>query len=123
MSGTTILFVGGIKPVISIGDRVLAQEICDRTVKTADGITIFAINRSLDETMPLDINLSGFDRLSLAEALVLRHDDLQAVNTETDPEKVAPTVLDDITVTGDRVAAVLPPASWNMIRLRSVSPS
>jgi alpha-N-arabinofuranosidase len=92
-------------------------------VKTDDGITIFAINRSLDETMPLDIALFGFGNLSLAEALVLRHDDLQAVNAEDEPDKVAPTVLDGITVTGDRVAAVLPPASWNMIRLRSVSPS
>jgi alpha-L-arabinofuranosidase len=37
--------------------------------------------------MPLDIALSGFGNLSLTEALVLRHDDLQAVNTEDDPRQ------------------------------------
>jgi alpha-N-arabinofuranosidase len=73
--------------------------------------------------MPLDITLSGFDSLSLTEALVLRYDDLQAVNTEGDPEKVAPTPLDCISVTSDRVEAVLPAASWSMIRLRPVFPS
>jgi alpha-N-arabinofuranosidase len=91
-------------------------------VKTDDGITIFAINRSLDEPMPLDIVLSGFGALSLAEAQVLRHDDLQAVNTADEPDNVAPVALDGISVAGDRVATTLPAASWSMIRLVPVSP-
>jgi len=89
-------------------------------VQTDDGgLTVFAINRSLDEAMPLDIALSGFGTLALAEALVLCHDDLDAVNTMEDPDKVRPMPLDGVSVTGDRVVLSLPAASWAMLRLRS----
>jgi alpha-N-arabinofuranosidase len=78
---------------------------------------LFAINRSLNEAMPLEVTLSGFGPLTLAEAQVLRHDDLGAVNTADEPNKVAPASLDRVTVVGDRAEMSLPPASWSMIRL------
>jgi alpha-L-arabinofuranosidase len=88
-------------------------------VHADDGaVTIFAINRSLDEAMPVGIALSGFRALTLAEAQTLRHDDLQAVNTADDPNTVAPAPLAGVTVTEGRVTATLPAASWNTIRLR-----
>lgn len=88
-------------------------------VQTDDGgITVFAINRSLDEAMPLEIALSGFRSLKLTEALVLRHDDLNAVNTADDPDQVAPVPLDGVVVEADRVRTTLLAASWNVIRLQ-----
>jgi alpha-L-arabinofuranosidase len=85
------------------------------------GITLFAINRSLDEAMPLQITLSGFGHLTLTEALLLRHDELTAVNTADHPDKVAPVPLASVTITSDQVTATLPPASWSTIRLATAA--
>jgi alpha-N-arabinofuranosidase len=84
------------------------------------GVNVFAINRSLEEAMPLVVELSGFGDFALVEALVLRHDDLQAVNTEDAPDRVAPAVLAGVAVAGSRVEASLPAASWSVIRLAAV---
>jgi alpha-N-arabinofuranosidase len=83
------------------------------------GITVFAINRSLDEAMPLEIVMSGFGAMALIEAQVLRHDDLTAVNTADDPDKVMPVPLSGVAVAGERATASLPPASWSVLRLRA----
>jgi alpha-N-arabinofuranosidase len=88
-------------------------------VRTDDGhVTLFAINRSLDEAMPLEVAICGFGPLTLTEAQVLRHDDLAAVNTAEHPNRVIPEPLDGITMFGDRAKVTLPAASWTMIRLR-----
>jgi alpha-N-arabinofuranosidase len=85
------------------------------------GITVFAINRSLHQPMPLEIAVSGFGPLTLTEAQVLRHEDLNATNTAADPDRVAPTPLAGVTVAERRVTTTLPAASWSMIRLGAVS--
>ena len=82
-------------------------------------LTVFALNRNLGETMPLDVVLRGFRGLALERATQLRHDDLEATNTKERPEAVKPAPLSDVEVSGERVQAQLPPASWNVIRLRS----
>jgi alpha-N-arabinofuranosidase len=80
-------------------------------------ITIFALNRHLEEPMPLDVALKGYGKPSLIEALQLRHDDLQATNTKDRPQNVSPTALKDVSLSAGRVQATLAPASWNMIRV------
>ena len=82
------------------------------------GLTVFAVNRSLEEAMPLEIAVAGFGGLELAEARALHHPDLDAVNTAADPDQVAPKALPGVALAGDRLTATLPPASWNMLRLR-----
>jgi alpha-N-arabinofuranosidase len=83
------------------------------------GLTLFAINRSLDEAMPLEIGAIGFGALTLTEAAVLRHADLDAVNSLEDPDRVAPVPLSGVVVAGERVTATLPPASWSILRLQA----
>lgn len=85
----------------------------------AGGITLFALNRSLDASMPLEVVASGFGALTVIEAQVLQHADLNAVNTADDPDCVAPAKLSGVAIANARVTATLPPASWSMIRLRS----
>ncbi|MEJ8847630.1 alpha-N-arabinofuranosidase [Variovorax rhizosphaerae] len=80
-------------------------------------ITIFALNRHLEEPMPLDVALRGFGVPVLIEALELRHADLKAVNTKDQPDNVSPAPLAGVTLATDRVQATLAPASWNMIRI------
>ncbi len=81
-----------------------------------DGLTLFAENRSLEERMELEVELRAFPELSVKEWIVLRHDDLKAVNTR-DEAQVAPARSGGARLRDGRLAAVLEPASWNVIRL------
>ena len=80
-------------------------------------ITLFALNRNLQESMPLDVALPGFGMPTLIEALALRHDDLTATNTQEHPARVSPQRLKGVKLSAEHVSATLAPASWNMIRL------
>jgi alpha-N-arabinofuranosidase len=51
------------------------------------------------------------------DALALCDANLEAVNTREQPERVKPSPLDGVAVEGQRLRAILPPASWNLIRL------
>src|SRR5215207_234782 len=49
-------------------------------------VTLFALNRHLDESLSMDAVVRGFEGLSIAEAHQLRHEDLMVVNTKDAPE-------------------------------------
>ena len=82
-----------------------------------NGFTIFAVNRSLDEALPLegDIRAVGGDRV--IEHLVLEHDDPAATNTPEQPDQVVPHNRGDAHAADGRLIATLPRLSWNVIRL------
>jgi alpha-L-arabinofuranosidase len=61
-------------------------------------LTLFALNRSLDEAMPLEVAASGFGTLRLRAARQLHHADLKAVNTREDPMQVSPVSLDGVRI-------------------------
>jgi alpha-L-arabinofuranosidase len=82
-------------------------------------LTVFALNRNLTESMPLEVVARGFRGLALEGATQLHHGDLQAANTRERPELVKPAPLGAVEVAGERVQAQLAPASWNVIRLRA----
>ena len=87
-------------------------------VQAADGsVAVFALNRHLEEAMPLAIALPGFGGLRVVEALELRDGDLEAVNTKDAPDRVAPKPLGGVELASERLTATLAPASWNLIRL------
>jgi alpha-N-arabinofuranosidase len=83
----------------------------------AGSLTLFMLNRNLDEEMPLDVTARGFKPLTIAQALTLHDRDLDAANTKDEPERIRPTPLKDVVAEGDRLRATLPPASWNVVRL------
>ncbi|MDR1599763.1 MAG: alpha-N-arabinofuranosidase [Oscillospiraceae bacterium] len=81
------------------------------------GLTIFAVNKNLDEDIQLTVKLRGFGGYKAYTRSTLTHDDLKAVNTEDNPNEVrpvdgAPTKLD-----GGDVSIVIPKRSWNVVRL------
>jgi alpha-N-arabinofuranosidase len=80
-------------------------------------LTLFALNRSLTEELPLRLQAAGFSRLVPKQALQLCEPDLKAVNTRQDPDRVAPRSLGSVRTDGERLEAVLAPASWNVIQL------
>ena len=81
------------------------------------GLTLFCLNRSLDEPLHLSADLRAFGSLSVKDWSVLRHDDLKAVNTKDAPDTVAPAPQTGARLDGGALTAVLPPASWNVIRV------
>mgnify|MGYP000482527856 CR=1 FL=1 len=84
-----------------------------------DTLTIFAVNKSLDEDMEVSCDLRQFEGYKIIEHIVLNNDDLQAVNTETQPENVVPVKAsaECSKLDGGKLEAVFAKHSWNMIRL------
>lgn len=89
--------------------------LCDLlAVANEDGaVSIFAVNRSLDQHALLSPRIEGFGKLRLAAHLLLRHDDLEAANSEEHPDAVAP-IEAPIDPAAESVA--LPPASFSVLR-------
>lgn len=79
-------------------------------------LTIFAVNRSLEEDIELRIDLSDFKSASFLEHLVLEHEDLKAVNTARNPENVKPHSDGATKVDTNEAMSVLNKHSWNVIR-------
>lgn len=79
-------------------------------------VTIFAVNRNLEEDLPLEMDIRSFPGYHIMEKIELVADDLQAVNSLTN-ECVKPHVADDIKGDDGKVETVLKKASWNVIRL------
>ena len=82
-------------------------------------LTLFALNRSLTEAMPLDVRTAGFPGLAVAQALTLQNADLKAANTKADPDRVKPLAVQNVAIAPGGLAATLPQASWSVIRLRA----
>jgi alpha-N-arabinofuranosidase len=80
-------------------------------------LTLFALNRSITEEMPLAVSAGGFGTPALKQALQLCDPDLKAINSKAQPDRIAPKPLSRVKVEGERVQAVLAPASWNVIQL------
>jgi alpha-N-arabinofuranosidase len=84
-------------------------------------ISIFAVNRNLEQTMQLEAEIAGFGDLDFIEHRVLCNKDLNAYNSAIE-EKVHPINQSvgrlESTMGSNRLEAALPPASWNMIRLK-----
>ncbi len=81
-----------------------------------DELTIFAVNRDLEETINLTTDIASFEGYELIEHIVLENEDLKAVNT-AEKQNVAPQKVDRTTVDGRTVTSVLGKASFNVIRL------
>jgi alpha-N-arabinofuranosidase len=83
----------------------------------AGTVTVFAVNRSLDQSLRIDGDARGFEGYRVVEHLLLTHADLKAENTPAAPDNVIPSSGGDARLEAGRLAADLPPASWNVIRL------
>lgn len=79
-------------------------------------VTIFAVNRNLEEDVVLTTDVRSFEGYSLAEHIVLEHDDLKAVNS-FGHEVVAPKTVNQTTLDSGVLTSTLHKASWNVIRL------
>ncbi|MGK4495543.1 alpha-L-arabinofuranosidase C-terminal domain-containing protein, partial [Klebsiella pneumoniae] len=83
----------------------------------AGTVSLFMLNRDLNQEIEVSIDARNFGRLAVADAFQLRHDDLQATNTRDAPGRVKPQPLQGVSFAGAQLRATLKPASWNVIHL------
>jgi alpha-N-arabinofuranosidase len=115
-----------------IVDKYDSREYCDVPYLEAAGVynaeknevTIFAVNRNLNEAINLEAEIAGFGDNKLIEHRILCSRDLAACNSVLE-EKVKPAAQQggrlEGTAGSKRLEVTLPPASWNMIRLETMS--
>jgi alpha-N-arabinofuranosidase len=80
-------------------------------------VTVFAVNRDQREPLTLDVDARALPGLAVAHHTAVFDDDPDAVNSASEPERVAPRQLADVDAGGGRATVVLPALSWNMVRL------
>ena len=92
--------------------------LIDTTATLGDdgSVTVFSVNRDMAEDFQLDIDLRSFGEMRLAEHILLHHDDVKAVNTETNPDNVSPVAGPGGSVDAGRAQVKVPALSWNVIR-------
>jgi len=79
-------------------------------------LTIFAVNRNLEEDLQLVTDVRGMEGYRVLEHLVLEHDDLKAVNA-AGMERVKPQRVSQSETDAGVMMSLLHKASWNVIRL------
>ncbi|WP_329269263.1 alpha-N-arabinofuranosidase [Streptomyces pseudovenezuelae] len=104
-------------PTAQYGDVPLVQATAV-TDDTTGAVTVFAVNRSQGDPLPLEVVLRGFEGLThVVEHSVLTDPDPDARNTLDQPERVRPDAAVGTVLDGGVLRATLPALSWNMIRL------
>ena len=87
-------------------------------VKNDGEITVFAVNRSLDEDLAIECDLSAFAADSVVEQLFMTNDDMKAINTADNPDNVVPEQGGDAKIENGVLTATLGKHSWNVIRIK-----
>ena len=79
-------------------------------------LTVFAVNRSLEEGIDLEIDLRDFENAKLIEHIVMENDDMKATNTIENPNNVIPHNNGVTKISNKTATAILDKHSWNVIR-------
>lgn len=82
-----------------------------------DELTIFAVNRDLENSLILECDARNFDKFKVVEHIILENDNIKAVNTELHPNTVTPHNRGNAAISDGHITATLPKFSWNVIRL------
>lgn len=82
-----------------------------------DTLTVFAVNKNLEEDMEVTCDLRQFEGYKVAEHIVMTNDDMKAVNTEAHPNNVVPAKSNASKIEGGKLTTVFGKHSWNVVRL------
>ncbi len=78
-------------------------------------LAVFAVNRDAIRAQDCDIDLSRVGRATAARAVAVHDEDVHAVNTADQPDRVVPRAVEGIRVGPGSIGLALPPASWTMV--------
>jgi alpha-N-arabinofuranosidase len=96
-------------------------DLCATLDESTGAIAVFVVNRTIDEPVRLQIDLSAFGEVSLIGAIEMHDEDRHARNTESAPDRVTPHPADQSVtiVSGTQVEIELLPVSWTVLRFRA----
>lgn len=80
-------------------------------------LTIFAVNKNLEEDIELSCDLRQFSDYKITEHIVLSHNDMKAENTEANKDNVKPFASSASKNDKGAFTTILTKHSWNVIRL------
>jgi alpha-L-arabinofuranosidase len=83
-----------------------------------DALTVFAVNRDMEDSMELTCDIRAFDGYQVVEHIVYENNDVKARNTADNPNHAVPHSRGGAIAADGFVSAVLPKFSWNVIRLK-----
>lgn len=86
------------------------------TIDDEENITFFVVNKDMEDDFELELDLRSFGDYKLSEHILLHHDDVKAVNSETNPDNVAPTKGPGGKIGAGKATIKIPALSWNVIR-------
>ena len=78
-------------------------------------LSLFAVNKSLDEDMEVSCDLRQFENCRAVEQVILTHDDMKAVNTEENPAAVAPQKVEPTQPVDGKLTMTLPKHTWTAV--------
>ena len=81
-------------------------------------LTIFAVNRDLQEEIVLESDVRSFEGYELLEHIVLAHEEMTAVNSAQTQAVLPKSVTGWDGLESGFLSSRLPKASWNVIRLK-----
>lgn len=81
-------------------------------------LTVFAVNRSIEEDIELEIDLRDFADAKIIEHIVLEHTDMKACNSPEQPDNVIPHKNGKTEKYAQGAVATLNKHSWNVIRFQ-----
>lgn len=81
-------------------------------------LIVFAVNRSMEESIDMAIDLSDFTNAKLLEHIVMQNNDLKAINSAIEPNNIIPNNNGVTIVSGETATATLSNLSWNVIRFQ-----
>jgi alpha-N-arabinofuranosidase len=88
------------------------------TVDDATGrISVFFVNRSVDDGASIEIDLREFGELGILESIVLQDDDPYAKNTLEEQERVVPRPIEAAKIDGGVLRLSVPPVAWGAVHL------
>ena len=79
-------------------------------------IVIFAINRSCNEDLDLEVSLQGFEIEGITEQVRMTSSDIKATNKENH-DRIKPEVVDEAKLHDKKLIGRIEHLSWNMIRI------
>jgi alpha-N-arabinofuranosidase len=115
--GTALLPV--VKSPVYDGKKYTGVPLVDSAAAMDDdgNVTLFFVNKDMAEDIEMSVDLRDFGVFTKVEHSLLHHDDVKAVNTESDPDNVSPRQGKGGKLDDGRFTIVLPNLSWNVVRL------
>ncbi|QBI18352.1 alpha-N-arabinofuranosidase [Egibacter rhizosphaerae] len=109
--------VGPNYPNERFGDTPVIHSVVTHDEESSE-LVVFVVNRHLEEPVELSVGLRAFPGYRVVEHVILDDEDVHAMNTEQEPDRVQPRRAESSQVDGEDAQVLLPPVSWSFVRLR-----